>query len=130
MTALFTHPVWLVALGGAAGSAARYGVSELLKRFDLHRPFPLATFAVNVTGAFLLGFVTVWCLERLDPPRRSLYLLLGTGFCGGYTTFSTFKYESLKLLQDGRAGLVFANLMVSVAAGFLAVWLGVKLARK
>ena len=85
---------------------------------------PWGTVAVNVSGSLLLGFLAVWFLERAEPARRGLYLLLGTGFCGGYTTFSTFEWETLKLVRDGNWPAALANVLGSVAVGFLAVVLG------
>jgi CrcB protein len=68
-------------------------------------------------------------LERLEPKHQDLYLLIGTGFCGGYTTFSTFEWETFRLVRDGSFGYALANVFGSVLAGFLAIILGVMLAR-
>ncbi len=121
------QPFLLVALGGGLGSVCRYAVGRWAETQLWARPFPLGTLIVNVVGAFILGLLAVLLLDRASPPRRELYLLLGTGFCGGFTTFSTFKYEALKLLIEGQVALVFSYLMVSVFAGFVAVWCGVYL---
>lgn len=101
--------IWYVALGGAVGSAARF----LLGSFAQQRSglvFPVGTLLVNLTGSFLLGFLLRYFLEvpAVSPETRAL---LTTGFCGGYTTFSTFSYETAALIEDGdwrRASLYMA----------------------
>ena len=82
----------------------------------------------NVAGSFILGFASVVILERLRPEYQPLYLLVGTGFCGGFTTFSTFELETLKLVRDGSWWPALANVLASVLVGFLGVLLGVTLA--
>lgn len=113
-----------VAAGGAVGAVARYAVA-LLVAAVWRREFPLATFLINISGSFAIGFV----VERaaIDPLIR---LLLITGFLGAYTTFSTFEYEAWQLAQGRAFGLALLNLVASVAAGFVAVHLGVMLARR
>ena len=117
----------VVGCGGFVGAMARYGVSLTVARFWT-RDFPLATLLINVTGSFILGFFSTWAFERaaLDPAWR---LLVATGFVGAYTTFSTFEYETQRLTEAGAAGWALVNVLTSVAAGFLAVRLGVALAR-
>ena len=117
-----------VAAGGALGSVARYTVA-LLVASVWRREFPLATFLINVSGSFIVGFVATWGAERaaVDPLVR---LLVITGFLGAYTTFSTFEYETWQLTQGRAFGLALINIVASVAAGFLAVQLGVMVARR
>lgn len=93
------------------------------------REFPLATFLINVSGSFVLGFFVAWGAERtaIDPLWR---LLVTTGFLGAYTTFSTFEMETYALTDAGAIGLALLNVIGSVAAGFLAVSLGIALARR
>lgn len=88
----------------------------------------MGPFVVNVTGSFVLGLVFVLMTERLsvDPALRSS---LTIGFLGAYTTFSTFSFETYRLLEDGARALAFANALGSVAAGLVAVYLGVVTAR-
>lgn len=128
VASLFAHPVTLLALGGGAGANARYWLGKLVARWQGDIEFPWATFAINVTGSTILGLVAAAYLNHPDPARRNWYLLLGTGFCGGFTTFSTFSYETLKLMQDGKAWVAVAYVVGSVAAGLLGVWLAVTLA--
>lgn len=117
-----------VAAGGALGSVVRYAVA-LLVATVWRREFPLATFLINVSGSFLVGLVAAWGAERaaVDPLVR---LLVITGFLGAYTTFSTFEFETWQLTQWRAFGLALLNVVASVAAGFVAVQLGVMLARR
>ena len=128
MTDLLTHPVTLLAVGGGAGANARYWFGQLVARLQGEAVFPWATFAINVAGSVLLGFVAAAYLNHPEPARRNWYLLLGTGFCGGFTTFSTFSYETLVLVQNGRGWVAAAYVLGSVAAGLLGVWTAVALA--
>ncbi|GGU77736.1 fluoride efflux transporter CrcB [Lentzea flava] len=110
--------VLAVFLGAALGAPCRY----LLDRFvqARHRSgFPWGTLTVNVVGCFLIGFVV----------GTSWMPLLGVGFCGGLTTYSTFSYETVKLLESERYRLALLNVVVSVAAGVGAAALGLALAR-
>jgi len=113
--------LWYVAIGSAVGGAIRYLLGGAIQR-ALAASFPMGTLVINVTGSALLGFIFRYALETpaVTPEIRAL---LGVGFCGGYTTFSTFSYETLTLLEDGdwrRAGLyVGVSLLGSVLAAFL-----------
>lgn len=120
--------VAVVAIGGALGAVARYAVTLLVARFWLGA-FPLATFLINISGSFILGFFTTFVVEKtsLDPLWR---LLVATGFVGAYTTFSTFEYETQSLTETGATMIAVANVLGSVIAGFAAVQLGVMLARR
>jgi fluoride exporter len=115
----------IVAIGiaGALGALARYGLDGLVAR-RLPSSFPWGTFAVNMSGAFVLGFLMTLMTEQLmtAPWLRSA---LTIGLLGAYTTFSTLSYETYRLLEDGALGLAAANMLGSVAAGLLAVYLGV-----
>ena len=117
----------VVGAGGFLGAVARYGVGLAVARFWTAE-FPLGTFLVNVSGSFVLGLFTTLATERLavDPAWR---LLVATGFVGAYTTFSTFEYETHRLLEVGAAAWAAVNVLASVVVGFLAVRLGVLLAR-
>jgi CrcB protein len=119
--------VLLVGVGAFAGGVARYGVTIwLANRFG--DSFPLGTLVVNVTGSFLLGFLLVLVTERLGLGAGAR-LLFATGFCGGYTTFSTFAFESLALVE-GRAYLAATlNILLSVVFSVVGVAAGIWLAR-
>lgn len=117
----------LVLLGGALGALARYLVDGwILSRLDTG--FPFGTLVVNLSGSFLLGLLSVLTVERLLVPGE-WRIFLGVGFLGAYTTFSTWQYETFRLLEAGQwpAGLV--NLFGSAVAGFAALALGVLVAR-
>lgn len=116
-----------VAAGGALGAMLRYGVSLLVAR-AWHGEFPLATFLVNVSGSFVLGLVVAFGAERggFDPLTR---LALATGVLGAFTTFSTFEYETSRLLEQGAYVTALLNVLVSLAAGLVALRLGAALAR-
>lgn len=116
-----TSKVALLSLGGALGTNARYFLARWLGEAAWTKGFPWGTLVINVTGSFLLGVIAMLILQRLPPGHEGWYLLLGTGFCGGYTTFSTFEWETFTLIRDDRLWLALANMAGSVAAGFLAV---------
>ncbi|HWD10076.1 MAG TPA: fluoride efflux transporter CrcB [Actinomycetota bacterium] len=115
-----------IALGGALGAPARYGLSQLIH--VAKDSFPWSTFSINVSGSFALGFLLVLILERF-PPSRYLRPFAATGFLGAYTTYSTYAVETDLLWKNGHAGVALAYGLGSLAAGFLAVWAGVWLAR-
>ena len=90
--------------------------------------FPFGTFFVNVSGCFVIGFAATLAGERLhssNPPRSFFFI----GFLGAYTTFSTYMFESFKLLQEGKLAIGAAYLFGSLALGILGLWLGVLVAR-
>ena len=118
--------VVILSIGGALGVNARYWLGVLMARWAGPR-FPWATVLINVTGSFAIGFLAVILAYRWPHPMGRLFVV--TGFLGGYTTFSSFAFESLKLWEDGEKGLSLANTFGSVAAGLLAVTLGVALGR-
>ena len=117
-----------VAAGGALGSACRYLVGANIQGRSAPG-FPVATLAINVAGSFLLGLILQGALEgtTMSPGMR---LFLATGFCGGFTTFSTFSHETLRLVEDGEyvpaAGYVAASVVLSLVAAMG----GVVLARR
>ena len=117
----------LLLLGGVLGTYLRYLVSKWFELQPWAQGFPYGTLVVNVSGSFILAAAAVLILERLPPEHQNWYLLIGTGFCGGYTTFSTFEWETFKLVRDGSWGYALANAFGSVLAGFVGVLLAVLL---
>jgi CrcB protein len=118
--------VTAIAVGGALGTLARYGVDRTLVPSPLGFPWP--TFVVNVAGSFLLGLIMTLVIERW-PPTRFVRPFAAIGFCGGFTTFSTLAVESAQRAQHGRVGLAATYVLVSLLAGMLAAGLGMTLAR-
>lgn len=114
-----------VAAGGAIGSVARYVLGSVVQRFG--GPFPAGTLFVNVSGSFLLGALVTWLVARGAPSESRLFLTIG--LCGGYTTFSTFAYESVLLLQDGRIGRAGTYVTASVVLTLAALYAGFSVAR-
>jgi len=110
-----------VALGGAAGAAARYALG--LAFGDRPGSFPWTTFAVNITGCLALG-VLVTGLVELSAPHRLLRPALGTGVLGGYTTFSTYAEQARALVANGRPGLAALYVLGTLVAALIAVRLG------
>ena len=114
-----------IALAGALGALARWGLDEWIERRG--GLFPWGIFAVNVSGAFLIGFLVTWMEPRFE---QTTWLRSGVlvGFLGAYTTFSTLSLDSYRLLDAGHVGTALANTLGSLTAGLLAVWAGLRLA--
>jgi len=114
-----------IAVAGALGAVARYGVDELIGRRT--GAFPWGIFVVNITGAFLIGLM----VETLEPRFEDSWVRLAvvTGFLGAYTTFSTFSLDTFRLLEEGHNLQAGFNAFGTLAAGLVAVWLGLKLGR-
>jgi CrcB protein len=114
--------LWYVALGSAVGGASRFALSTFIQQRA--GPFPIGTLVVNITGSLALGFLLRDALGSTSVSAETRALLT-TGFCGGYTTFSTFSYETIALIQDGdyrRAGMyVVMSVVVSLAATFVGI---------
>ncbi len=113
--------------GGALGAAARAGLESLVAPDPGRWPWP--TFAANIVGAFLLGYFTTRLLERL-PLSAYRRPLLGTGFCGGLTTFSTMQVETLRMLEYGHYPLAAGYTVASISAGLLAAYTATALVRR
>jgi CrcB protein len=111
-----------IGLGGAIGSVFRYLTSVLVSKY-WNQSFPLATFLTNVLGCFIIGII-IGLLEKNNLANGNLKWFLVTGFCGGYTTFSTFGLENHSLLQSNQSLLAFSYIALSVVLGIFAVWFG------
>ena len=117
----------LLSVAGAAGTLARYGMSEIVSHL-LGRRFPWSTLSVNLLGSLLFGLVWTLADERkLISPQAGLVIL--TGFMGAFTTFSTFAFESGQLLSAAKWDLLFANVAAQNGLGLLAVFAGRAVAR-
>ncbi|MGE0828786.1 MAG: fluoride efflux transporter CrcB [Hyphomonadaceae bacterium] len=116
--------VFLVALGGALGALARYGVGEASLRLGWSG-FPWATLAVNASGGLAMGLLAGW----LGEGGPALRLLLGVGVLGGFTTFSAFSLDAVRLLESNQAGAAFAYIAASLVLSIGFCWAGLMLAR-
>ena len=112
--------------GGAAGSVARYVASVAIMGCFGGR-FPMGTLVVNVSGSFMVGLLMTLFTERFQP-HPNWRLLLVVGFLGGYTTFSSFEYETYRAVSDGGRWIGLLNIVGSVVLGYLAVWAGAAIA--
>jgi fluoride exporter len=125
LTAVLTHPVTLIGLGGAFGSNARYWIGLWFRAQPWAQEYTWGTFVINVSGSLMLGVVAAVFKDRAGPG----FLLLGTGFCGGYTTFSTFSLEVAEAIQKGRWDLAALYAGTSVAGGLIAFAVAAALVR-
>jgi len=116
-----------ISLGAVAGANLRYFVGRLSTRL-LSTTFPFGTLFINVTGSFILGFFMVWTSERVfaDPRWR---MLIAIGFCGAYTTFSSYAFETMAYFQQGPRWPFAANILSNNVLCLLAVLAGAALAR-
>ena len=116
-----------VAVGGAFGALSRYGVDTWIER-RAESVFPWATFAINFSGCFAVGFLIAAFVDRHRAPQW-LRIGLVVGFCGGYTTFSTFAQETLDLVETRDMAIAAGYVAASVALGVVAVLIGTKVGR-
>ncbi len=117
---------YLVVLAGAGfGGLARYTLGTwIMARYGGR--FPMGTFLINISGAFLIGLIMTLFTERFQPhPHWRLFLVVGV--LGGYTTFSSFEYETLQAVHDGARWMSLLYVTGSVVLGYVAVWLGAAL---
>ena len=117
----------MVMLGGSIGAGLRFLASEATHSI-MGRNFPYGTLAVNVIGSLIIGYLLV-LLPEGEEPIPHLRLLLITGVLGGFTTYSAFSVETLQLIQDGELGKAGMNIMLTLLACFLAVWVGYAVSR-
>jgi CrcB protein len=117
--------IFLVLLGGGIGSVARYFLSYLLTKNNTTQ-FPWATFIANAIGCLLIGLLFGY-IQKNNLQNETLKLLLITGFCGGFTTFSTFSLENIQFIQNQNYNLALLYTISSIFIGFLGVLIGFKL---
>lgn len=114
----------LLWLGGVTGAICRYHVGRIAQRGII---FPVSTIVINVSGSLALGLLTAQLATIPGQQGNQLVLLLGVGFCGAYTTFSTFAWETVELWQTQHRGYALLNVCVQPVAASLAAWLGATL---
>ena len=120
--------IWYVALGSAVGGVTRYLLASYIQRHT-GSTFPLGTLVINITGSLLLGFLLRYALDTpaVSPEVR---VLLTTGFCGGYTTFSTFSVDAMTLIEEGDWPRAALYVTLSVAVSLVGAAAGIALARE
>jgi CrcB protein len=117
----------MVGFGGGLGSILRFWVGSYVSG-KMGSRFPYGTFLINCTASFLIGLIITLLAEKTHW-NPNLRYLIPIGFIGGYSTFSTFEYETFRVMQDGELWLAVVNVVLSVVVGFFAVWLGVIVGR-
>lgn len=117
----------MVAFGGALGSVCRYLLSMVVTNNAHGMSFPLGTFAVNILGCFLIGLLSQ--MSFAGSISDTTKLLLVTGFCGGFTTFSSYMMEAVSLSRAGDISIAMLYVVASIVLGFVAVFAGIYLAR-
>jgi CrcB protein len=119
----------LILLGGGVGSLSRYLIgSAIVTRYGTRFPI-VGTMTINITGSFLIGLLMTLITERYRA-NSNLHPLLVIGFLGGYTTFSSFEWETYSVIRDGGFWIGIFNVVGSVTLGYAAVWVGALLARR
>lgn len=118
--------IWIIGIGGSLGAATRFLLGNLISRKSRKiYPFPTATWIINMTGSFLLGFMAQ--LHLANQISEWLWLFGGVGFCGAYTTFSTFGNEAITLIQSNKVKLALIYVVTSVIVGILSAMIGLKI---
>ena len=116
-----------VSIGAAIGGVLRFGISKLIYKIFTN-PFPTGTLVVNVVGSFLIGLIMFY-LEPKEILTPGMRLLLTVGFCGGFTTFSTFSYETISLFRDSEIFLGSLNVLLNVFLCLIGVYLAYLLSK-
>ena len=117
--------IFYIFIGGGSGSVLRFLISNYTQKLWSVNSFPMGTFVVNIVGCFLIGILRSYFL-KVD---NYLKFLLITGFCGGFTTFSTFSAENYSLWQSGNFAVMMLYILLSVGVGLAAVYLGFQVAK-
>ncbi len=121
---LFTS-ILLIFLGGGAGSVARYGVGKFALQLQPLAKFPIGTLLANTLACLVLGITIFFFKDRLLENEWIKYLIV-IGFCGGFSTFSTFSLDTVKLFQDGLFAFGILNILISTGLGIGILWLLVR----
>ena len=111
-----------VLVGSSIGGAARYLSQEFVQK-NFPSFIPLSTLSVNIVGSFIIGII--YALAEKSKISAEVRILIATGFCGGFTTFSSFAFENVKLMQDGEFFNTALYVVLSLVIGFVAVYLGI-----
>lgn len=119
---------WAIAVGAAAGGVSRYYLASAIQQ-RLGASFPWGTFAINITGSLLLGFLIRYAMAT-PAISAEMRAMLTVGFCGGYTTFSSYSYETMVLIDEGQAGRAVVYSLSSVVLALIATFAGFILARE
>lgn len=115
--------IWVIGIGGSLGAAARFIAGNLIcKGTQKVHPFPMGTWIINITGSFLLGFITQ--LHLSNHISELLWLFGGVGFCGAFTTFSTFGNEAITLIQSNKIRLATIYVVTSIIVGVISAMIG------
>tara|TARA_B100000609_G_C17072560_1_gene359904 strand:- start:237 stop:611 length:375 start_codon:yes stop_codon:yes gene_type:complete len=120
--------ILLVGIGGFFGAISRYKLGGWVHQILDKHGFPYGTITVNIVGCFLIGLIAGLVLNKGIIPKQ-MEILVVTGFLGGFTTFSAFSLETLKLMQTGHYLNALLNVLISVVLGLLAAWIGMLLAK-
>ena len=116
-----------VGAGGAVGSMARYGIGHITSKY-IHNPFPVGTFIINIIGSLIIGILFGLLSRNNSWLEQGGYLLLASGFCGGFTTFSTFALDNITLMQKGQSVTAIIYTALSVVIGLLLCRVGIWIA--
>lgn len=120
--------LFIAGAGGFVGTILRYLLNNLIYKLLSAPLFPYGTMTINILGCFVIGLIASLAETRIDlTPEMRIFIQIG--LLGGFTTFSTFGYETLTLLRDGEFLLGLTNVLVQVVVGLFAVWLGYYLAQ-
>lgn len=118
---MYRYVIYVI-IGSSIGGAARYLSQEFVQK-NFPSFIPLSTLSVNIVGSFIIGII--YALAERSKISAEVRILIATGFCGGFTTFSSFAFENVKLMQDGEFFNTALYIILSIVIGFVAVYLGI-----